>query len=188
VEPLAPRWRNDRDAGYSLAEFLVLAAIVTAFCTIAVQLLSQDEGRRHSATVQLRSLLADARALATSASPYDAPSGATLVIVPVANGTSASVYSGRPIATYTTAPIPQTNLPAVTNPVAIQIAGDGRTAGGFSIFVSSSGHASYAPWLPGMPNLAAEPACEVPGFSITLASRASSESHVITCEDAQLEP
>jgi type II secretory pathway pseudopilin PulG len=185
VAQLAQRCRGE--AGHSMLEIVVLVAIVAVLVTGAVQSVSQDAGRVHADALRLRSLVAEVRTLAASVGPFGAPTGATLVLVNSANGARASVYAGRPIAAYSAPPVSEPNLPALVTSARVVVAGDGRTNLGFSLFVSSSGHASYAPWFPGMPSLAREPPCTSPGFLVEIGDAIATESHRLTCEDARLE-
>lgn len=164
-----------------------MVAIVAVLVTLAVQSVSQDAGRVHADAVQLRSLIAEARALAASVGAFGAATGATLVFVNGAHGATASVYAGRPIAVYSAPPAQEPNLPSLRTSARVVVVGDGRTNAGFSLFVSTSGHASYAPWFPGMPNLAQEPPCPSPGFEVEVSTGISREGHRLTCEDARLE-
>jgi hypothetical protein len=185
---MADRTPVTLESGHSLMELLVLGAIVAVLCGVAVPSLSQDGGRVHLAAVELRSLLEETRTLAASQGPFDGPTGPTLVVARSTGGSIASIYVGRPIAAYSSYPAREPNMPPLESPVSVEVAGDSRTAAGFSVFVSSSGHASYAPWLPGMPKIAREPACPSLGFTLGFARGASGESHVLTCENARLEP
>jgi hypothetical protein len=170
-----------------MMELVVLVAIVVVLGTTAAQSVSQDAGRLHADSARLRSLVTEVRSLAASTGAFDAPTGATLVLVNGAHGASATAYVGRPIATYAISLAPEANLPPLQTFGRVRVAGDPRTDAGFSLFVSSSGHGSYAPWFPGMPNLAREPACASPGFEVEVTSGSWSESHRLTCEDARLE-
>lgn len=179
--------RPPSQAGHTTLELVALVAIVAMLVTLAVQSASQDAGRVHADGVRVRSLVAEARALAASVGPSGAATGATLVFINGAHGATASVYAGRPIAAYSAPPTREPNLPGLDPSARIVVAGDERTNAGFSLFVSSSGHASYAPWFPGMPNLAQEPPCPSPGFSVELSTGMAREGHRLTCEDARLE-
>jgi hypothetical protein len=181
------RARPPTQAGHTTLELVTLIAIVAVLVTLAVQSVSQDAGRVHADAVRLRSLVAEARALAASVGPFGSATGATLVFINGAHGATASVYTGRPIAAYSASPTREPNLPVLETPARIVVAGDGGTSAGFSLFVSSSGHSSYAPWFPGMPNLAQEPPCLSPGFDVEVSTGIAREGHLLTCEDARLE-
>jgi prepilin-type N-terminal cleavage/methylation domain-containing protein len=177
--------------GFTLLETLVAISIVSLAALAASPLLGVRSPHRHLEARMLQSALAETRALAeaNAATTLATAGGATLVIEPLAGGsTQVTVYRSRPIAG--TPPLARDlGFPARALPVSVTIPGLTRVGEPFSIFVSSSGYASVAAnyaYDPSHPQtLATDPGCNDDGLSIAITDDTGTETHPFACRGAR---
>jgi len=178
--------------GFTLLETLVAISIVSLAALAASPFLGVRSPHRHLEARMLQSALAETRALAeaNAATTLAAAGGATLVIEPLAGGstTRLTVYRSRPIAG--TPPLERDiGFPARELPVTVTVPGLAREGQPFSIFVSSSGYASIAAnyaYDPAHPQtLANDPGCNDDGLTIAVTDDTGTETHPFACRGAR---
>ncbi len=157
--------RSRRPRGQTLLETVVAVGIaVAALAGLLAYNLERAPGAAAASTAALPALIEQARTLAAGSG-----NGATVTFEQEpASGPARAAFQVR---IYPTRPTPGSKFdpknPAKTE--RFQGAFQPSTGPGpISIFISSAGTASYAPWLPGQPTLQTEPPCTHP-LTLTIA-------------------
>ncbi|MDQ2871727.1 MAG: prepilin-type N-terminal cleavage/methylation domain-containing protein [Candidatus Eremiobacteraeota bacterium] len=167
--------------GYTLIEFAVACAILAVLLAAAARYsLGARPASLHAAILQADALTAQARAVAQTSG-----NGATLLVVPQAQGVSVTLYAGRPDGR----PMSATGAP----PLVLNLEADGGSLGKppFAVFFSSSGSATGSPRYPqgafdpaNPPLLPSQPPCPDQGRQaviLTFESAGRSESLTLPC-------
>lgn len=177
----------NRQSGFSLVEVLVVVGMVAAVTLSIGALRGMRPPQTRVAALGLQAALSEARSLAMS-NGGATRSGAMLSVVPAGGESVVSVYDSRPIAGEHP-PAPDPAFPPIQYPVVMSIVGK-ATGEPFAVFVTSSGYASvaenyaYDPQRPLL--LTADPGCdERNGVAISVNDGARTETHPLTCREAQ---
>ena len=147
------------DAGFTLAEVLIVVALLLVVTAIGATSLAANTGRQRASALALASELGEARSLAGITG-----NGATLFVVPAGSASMVAVYAGRPSPSGSGLALDRSN-PALLLPTAIALSIDGSAfLSTFALFVSSSGSVSalgnYTVREAQQDPLPAEPRCD----------------------------